>query len=118
MLTSIVRELYEPKSYDEAVSDNNPDSDNWEDATEDEINSLMENGTWELVDCPSDRKPLRGKWVFTLKRGPKGEVTRYKARWVVLRCSQRKGLDYNETFASVVKPISYKALFALAAALD
>ena len=118
LLTSIVRELYEPKSYDEAVSDNNPDSDNWEDATEDEINSLMENGTWELVDCPSDRKPLRGKWVFTLKRGPKGEVTRYKARWVVLGCSQREGLDYNETFASVVKPMSYKALFALAAALD
>lgn len=73
---------------------------------------------WELVDCPKDRKPLRGKWVFTLKRGSNGEVTRYKARWVVLGCSQREGLDYNETFASVVKPVSYKALYALAAALD
>jgi hypothetical protein len=31
---------------------------------------------------------------------------------------QQKGLDYNKTFAAVVKPISYKALFAIAAALD
>ena len=29
-----------------------------------------------------------------------------------------EGIDYNETFASVVKPMSYKALFAIAAALD
>lgn len=118
LLASIARESYEPKNYEEATADNNPDGEEWEDATEDEIDSLMKNGTWELVDCPKDRKPLKGKWVFTLKRGPKGEITRYKARWVVLGCSQREGLDYNETFASVVKPMSYKALFALAAALD
>ena len=31
---------------------------------------------------------------------------------------QQAGLDYQETFACVVKPMSYKALFAIAAALD
>ena len=31
---------------------------------------------------------------------------------------QQEGLDYNETFATVVKPMSYKTLFAIAAALD
>jgi hypothetical protein len=31
---------------------------------------------------------------------------------------QREVLEYNETFASVVKPMSYKALFAMAAAKD
>ena len=31
---------------------------------------------------------------------------------------QREGLDYNDTFASVVKPMSYKLLFAIAAAKD
>lgn len=30
---------------------------------------------------------------------------------------QEEGIDYNKTFASVIKPISYKALFAIAAAL-
>jgi hypothetical protein len=31
---------------------------------------------------------------------------------------QQEGLDYNKTFAAVVKLISYKALFAIVAALD
>ena len=31
---------------------------------------------------------------------------------------QREGIDFNETFASVVKPMSYKAIFAMAAALN
>ena len=70
------------------------------------------------MDPPKWRTALRGKWVYTLKRGPGGEVTRYKARWVVRGFEQREGFDYNGTFASVVKPISYKAIFALAAAED
>ena len=41
---------------------------------------------------------------------------RYKARWVVRGFEQLEGVDYAETFASVVKPQSYKALFAIAAA--
>jgi hypothetical protein len=31
---------------------------------------------------------------------------------------QKKGIDYAETFAFIVKPMSYKALFAIATALD
>ena len=67
---------------------------------------------------PRGRKVLRGKWVFRLKRGPYNEVLRYKTRWVVRGFEQKEGLDYNETFATVVKPMSYKALFAFAAAQD
>jgi hypothetical protein len=61
---------------------------------------------------------LRGKWVFRLKRGPHSEVLRHKARLVVRGFEQKEGLDYNKTFATVVKPMSYKALFAFAAAQD
>ena len=31
---------------------------------------------------------------------------------------QEESFEYYETFATVVKPISYKALFAIASALD
>jgi hypothetical protein len=31
---------------------------------------------------------------------------------------QREGINFNETFASIVKPISYKMIFAIAAALN
>ena len=64
-----------------------------------------------------EKSPAR-QWVYKLKRGPQGEIIRYKARWVVRGFEQEEGIDYKETFASVVKPMSYKALFAIAAALD
>jgi hypothetical protein len=38
--------------------------------------------------------------------------------WVVRGFERREGIDYNETFASVVKPMTCKALFAIAAAKD
>jgi hypothetical protein len=79
---------------------------------------LVENGTWVTQDVPSDRESLTGKWVFRIKRGTQGEILRYKARWVVRGFEQQEGLDFHETFASVVKPMSYKAIFALAAAYD
>jgi hypothetical protein len=31
---------------------------------------------------------------------------------------QMEGIDFNKTFASVVKPMCYKMIFAIAAALD
>lgn len=58
------------------------------------------------------------KFVYKLKRGPSGEIVRYKARWVVRGFQQEKRLDCQETFASVVKLMIYKAIFAIAAALN
>ena len=83
---------------------------------QEEIDSLISNDTWILTQLPPGRTAIDGKWVYKVKRGPQGEVLRYKARWVVRGFQQREGIDYAETFASVVKPMSYKALIALAAA--
>jgi hypothetical protein len=90
----------------------------WLEAMTLEHNSLVENKTYELVDCIPGMNVLRGKWIYKLKRGPNNEVLRYKARWVVRGFEQIEGVDYFETFASVVKPMSYKILFAIAAAMD
>ena len=56
--------------------------------------------------------------MYKYKRGANGRVLRHKARWVVKGYEQLLKIDYNDTFASVVKPISYKALFAIAATQD
>ena len=109
-------EPYEPKTYKEAMAD--PHQAAWQLGMNDEFDSLVKNDTWELTSLPSGRKALGGRWVFKLKRGPKEEIVRHKARWVVRGFEQRAGVDFNETFASVVKPMSYKAIFAMAAALD
>ena len=110
-------EPYKPQTYKEAMADAYRKM-HWQTAMQDEVDSLITNGTWTLVDLPSNAHTLGGKWVYKMKRGPTGEIVRHKARWVVRGFEQREGIDFNETFASVVKPISYKAIFALAAALD
>jgi transposase InsO family protein len=109
-------EPYEPKSWASAMKQ--PSAHEWERASKEEYNSLLENDTWSLVEPPPYRKILEARWVFKYKRGPNGDIIRYKARWVVKGYEQQLGLDYAETFASVVKPMSYKALFAIAASLD
>jgi hypothetical protein len=108
-------EPFEPKNLHQAKNDTSwPE---WERSMLEEVNSLKQNKTWELVDPPRNRRVLSGKWVFKLKRGSHGEVIRHKSRWVVRGFTQEEGVDYDETFASVVKPMSYKALFAIGAAL-
>jgi hypothetical protein len=70
------------------------DADEWLKATDDEIQSLNENETWDLVDMPSGRKPIGTKWVFKRKYKSDGSLDRYKARLVCTGYSQKYGIDY------------------------
>lgn len=116
ILLNALEEETEPQTLEEAQRSTHWKS--WLKAMQEEYRSLEDNHTWTLVPLAIGRKRLKGKWVFKLKRGPNGEILRYKARWVVKGFLQKEGIDYNETFALVVKLMSYKALFAIAAALD
>ena len=101
----------EPRSLKEAMVRH--DWPEWKMAMEREYNSLIENGTWELVSRPNEANIITGKWCFKLKKDRFGHILKYKARWVAHGYKQEEGLDYVETFAAVVKPMSYKCLFAV-----
>lgn len=117
LATALQPEPYEPLSLKQAQQ--SFEWSKWKDATDDEIASLRTRKTWRLKKRSEvNGRVLRGKWIFKIKRGHNGEILKYKARWVVRGFEQTEGSDYNDTFASVVKPMSYKALFAIAAALD
>jgi hypothetical protein len=71
--------------------------------------------TWDTVPTPTDVRPITSKLVFKRKYGPDGQVFRHKARLVAGGFQQAEGIDYEGTFAAVVKPASYRILFAIAA---
>ncbi|CAI7774903.1 unnamed protein product [Closterium sp. NIES-53] len=54
--------LGEPATVEEALS--GPQKEEWKAAMDAEFNSLIENGTWELLELPEGRRPISSKWVF------------------------------------------------------
>ena len=85
---------------------------------QEEMESLHENHTYELTELPKGKKALRNKWVYKLKPGDGGNPPRYKARIVVKGFQQKKGVDFDEIFAPVVKMTSIRTVLSIAASMD
>ena len=82
-----------------------------------EMQSQIDNGTWTLVERHKDMKVLGCKWVFNIKEDSEGKK-KHKARLVVGGHRQKEGIDFNETFAPVVKHTSIRILLGLATVLN
>jgi hypothetical protein len=80
-----------------------------------EMKSITDNSTWDLVDLPPGHRPIGLKWVFKVKRDENGDIVRHKARLVAKGYIQRAGIDYDEVFAPVARIESVRLLIALAA---
>ena len=102
-----------PSCYQEAMK--SPESHKWKAAMSEEMESLRQSHTWELVPLPKGRKLIANRWVFTTKRDRAGNVLRQKARLVAKGFTQRKGIDFQETFAPVIRFESLRMLLAVAA---
>lgn len=105
-----------PKTYAEALE--SEQSKEWQEAANEEYNSLLENNTWVLQELPKGKSAVKTKWVFATKENENGEIIRYKARLVAKGYSQIEGIDYQETFAPVVRYQSIRILLSIAAHLN
>ncbi|WVZ49372.1 hypothetical protein U9M48_000739 [Paspalum notatum var. saurae] len=76
-----------------------PDADLWREAVRSEMDSIMSNGIWEVVECPYGCKPIRCKWVFKKKLRPDGTIERYKARLVIMGYSHKE-MDVKTAFVN------------------
>ena len=109
-------EALEPRSLAEAKK--RPDWPLWEKAIEEELATLKDAGTWEVVDAPKGVNIVGSKWVFRAKKDAAGNVVRYKAHLVAQGFSQVPGVDYFDTFAPVARLASIRTVLAFAATED
>ena len=65
----------EPECYEEAMT--YVHKEKWDSAMQDEMDSLHENHTNELIELPKGNKALLNKWVYKLKTGEDGSTPRY-----------------------------------------
>jgi hypothetical protein len=108
----------EPHTFREAMQRPEPERGQWLKAAVDEIQALIDNGTFELVPLPADRKAVGSRWVFRVKHKADGSIERHKGRLVAQGFSQRPGFDYNETFAPTPTWAALRAVMAIAALED
>jgi hypothetical protein len=83
-----------------------------------EMSSFEANGVFEYTELPESRKPVGGRWVYSIKRNEQGAVSKFKARWVAKGYSQREGIDFTETYAPVSKMATLQTLLTIAADED
>jgi Reverse transcriptase (RNA-dependent DNA polymerase) len=75
----------------------------WKKAMFEEMRALVKNDTWDMVPIPSRKNIMGCKWVYSVKHTFEGKVDRFKAILLAKGYTQIFGVDYEETFAPVVK---------------
>lgn len=83
-----------------------------------EIESIYSNHTWSLVPLPPNKTSISSRWVYKVKPGTRGDLTRYKARLVARGFEQKDGVDFLDTFAPVVRWETIRTLIAIAVHLN
>ena len=86
----------EPTCFEEAIIQE------WVDAMVEEYQSIIKNDVWEIVPRPKDKSIVSLKWIFKTKNSTLGSGF-----------SQKEGIDYEETFAPVVRYTSISTILAL-----
>ena len=94
------------------------DSIFWKEVVNDEMESLISNKTWKLVDLPPGCKTIGCKWVLRKKLKPDGSIDKYKARLVAKGFKQLEGLEFFDTFSPVTRITSIRLLVSMAATFD
>ena len=84
---------------------------------DEEFTTLQRNHTWTLVPPLASQNLVGCRWIFRIKKAADGKIERYKARLITKGYHQQEGIDFNQTFSSVVKHTTIRLILCLAATL-
>nr|GEU90577.1 copia-type Pol polyprotein [Tanacetum cinerariifolium] len=87
----------------------------WIDAMEEEIHEFKRLEVWKLVPCLDKVFLIKLKLIYKVKTDEFGGVLKNKARLVAQGFRQKKGIDFEESFASVAR-IEANCIFVVNAA--
>ncbi|KAL2240888.1 UNVERIFIED_CONTAM: Retrovirus-related Pol polyprotein from transposon TNT 1-94 [Sesamum indicum] len=86
----------------------------WKEAVKSEMNSIVFNQTWVLVDLPSRCTIIGCKWIFIKTIKPDGIIDKFKARLVAKGFKQKAGTDYFDTYSPVARLTTIREFIELA----
>ena len=102
----------EPQTYKKAMTSS--EAPFWKEAINSEVESILQNHAWELVDIPPGNKPIGYKWIFKRKLKVDGSNDKHKAMLVAKGYRQKEGLDYFDTYSPVSRITFIRMLIAIA----
>ena len=80
-----------------------PETALWKEVINNEVQSILQNNAWELVDLILECKPLGYKWIFKRKMKVDGSIDKYKVRLVIKSYRQQENLDYFDTYSPITR---------------
>jgi len=89
---------------------NSEERGSWEKAIKDELKSLEDNGTWDIVEEDKTQRLVEMKWVLNKKFKADGSFDKYKARLVARGFTRTHGIDYLDSYCPTPKPSIIRVL--------
>ena len=86
----------------------------WKEAINDEMDAIMVNNTWKLLDLPPGSKPIGNKWIIKRKSRFDGSLEKFKAWLVAKGFYQNEGIDYFDTYTHVARLSTIRVLITIA----
>ncbi|GKD60090.1 retrovirus-related pol polyprotein from transposon TNT 1-94, partial [Tanacetum coccineum] len=105
--------VVKPKTYKDALT-----QACWIEAIQEELNEFERLEVWELVPRPDKVMMITLKWIYKVKLDELGGILKNKARLVARGYRQEKGINFEESFAPVVRLEAIRIFLAFAAHMN